>query len=628
MTPTRVRPRVTATHLDVELFGKLIIACGVLATLTSGPIGCSAPDSMPTLPTTPQDRTWSRVYPATTAQPLRAVWGTDADAMWAVGDLGTIVHHDGHGVLPVPSPTAQHLTAIVGRSRDSIWAASRTGEVLYWDGRRWALSSTVVEAQLSCLELIDGQLFAGGLAELANGWRAGIWRFDGAGWRPMGIPADATGPVTRIWKTSDGTLLAICGNELLIHDQGLWQVSNRSTKVVAVAGSLALLRRDDGSLLLGRERHGDYYDVQCWQPLPAFRYLVDCRAPIAAGHHAIHRFDGCAHGVVHTTEFEITNLAVPSAGGSQGSHIFITGHDGGLTRLTWRDDTTIEASLLTPQPTSRLLDQLAGHDTLLATVDWQGRLLVHEADTWRVVATPWPIAQVAVTTGGNLLLRGHEQQLGLGDGRGDWQVLAACPATIREVWVRADGCARAMAFDLSERSWQLWGLDGGVWSLLATLPESYGAIEAFVGFAPDDLYALFTKSGVYWLLHHDGAQWQEALPDADLSVRRIAAGPWSGSLYLEAVRANNLIGGYIADGDFVQFPGAALSWHELVETAAGDVFVRRGSTIFERAPDRWTSLPDEQYGTLRRLWAQADLGLFVITETEEILHRNLPERAR
>ncbi len=73
---------------------------------------------------------------------LRGVWGTGPDDVWAVGNRGTIRHHRA-GVGPweiVPSPTQQDLRAVWGSSKDDVWAVGDDGTVLHFDGSSWSSS--------------------------------------------------------------------------------------------------------------------------------------------------------------------------------------------------------------------------------------------------------------------------------------------------------------------------------------------------------------------------------------------------------------------------------------------------------------------------------------------------------
>jgi len=73
---------------------------------------------------------------------LEAIWGSSADDIWAVGELGAIRHTSGDGPWTVvPSPTSADLHAIWGSSANDVWAVGDGGTVLHYDGNEWALAT-------------------------------------------------------------------------------------------------------------------------------------------------------------------------------------------------------------------------------------------------------------------------------------------------------------------------------------------------------------------------------------------------------------------------------------------------------------------------------------------------------
>lgn len=91
-----------------------------------------------------------------TVNSLRAIKGFAADNVWAVGDLGTIVHNDSTSWQPVPiepygdpkkpSKVTSNLLAIWGAAPDDIWASGEPddhgkGVLVHWDGTTWTYQS-------------------------------------------------------------------------------------------------------------------------------------------------------------------------------------------------------------------------------------------------------------------------------------------------------------------------------------------------------------------------------------------------------------------------------------------------------------------------------------------------------
>jgi hypothetical protein len=72
---------------------------------------------------------------------LRALWGSSADDVWAVGDIGTIRHVTSATATEwqvVSSPTREYLNAIWGSARDDVWAVGDNGTILHYDGQAWS----------------------------------------------------------------------------------------------------------------------------------------------------------------------------------------------------------------------------------------------------------------------------------------------------------------------------------------------------------------------------------------------------------------------------------------------------------------------------------------------------------
>jgi hypothetical protein len=71
-----------------------------------------------------------------TAKVLRAVTGTSATNVWAVGDEGTILRWDGKRWSTVSSPTHEDLTAVAIDADGSVWIGGNNGTLLRLDADR------------------------------------------------------------------------------------------------------------------------------------------------------------------------------------------------------------------------------------------------------------------------------------------------------------------------------------------------------------------------------------------------------------------------------------------------------------------------------------------------------------
>lgn len=108
---------------------------------------------------------WSRS--TLTRAPLRALWGSSASDVWAVGDDATVLHFDGthwSGELTPFSRTATSFTNVWGSGPSDVWfvGLNRTylpydnvmefrekGIILHWDGARYVSYETGVDMHLN-----------------------------------------------------------------------------------------------------------------------------------------------------------------------------------------------------------------------------------------------------------------------------------------------------------------------------------------------------------------------------------------------------------------------------------------------------------------------------------------------
>lgn len=87
------------------------------------------------------EHTWTSVD-TQAAVFLRAIWGSSAGDVWAVGDKGTIRHWVANAIEweIVPSPTTESLHAVFGFGPNDVWAVGESGAILHYDGTAWTES--------------------------------------------------------------------------------------------------------------------------------------------------------------------------------------------------------------------------------------------------------------------------------------------------------------------------------------------------------------------------------------------------------------------------------------------------------------------------------------------------------
>ena len=116
------------TGTGVDLFGIWARNGQVLAVGAAGTLVQSAGSS------------WvSQSLPAAGGKTLRAIWGTVGNALWLVGDGGTLLAWDGTSALAVNTGISDTLRAIWGSAADDVWAVGDGGRVLHYDGSAWSV---------------------------------------------------------------------------------------------------------------------------------------------------------------------------------------------------------------------------------------------------------------------------------------------------------------------------------------------------------------------------------------------------------------------------------------------------------------------------------------------------------
>jgi len=71
------------------------------------------------------------------------VWGSSGRDVFAIGEEGVILHHDGQTWSAMSSGTTNTLNAIWGTLGGDVFAVGEEGTILHYDGKAW---STVTSA--------------------------------------------------------------------------------------------------------------------------------------------------------------------------------------------------------------------------------------------------------------------------------------------------------------------------------------------------------------------------------------------------------------------------------------------------------------------------------------------------
>ena len=154
------------------------------------------------------DGTAVSAIPAGTSVNLKDVWGTGPNDVWAVGDGGTVLHFDGSAFAPVASGTTVDLKAVFTVRPDDVWIGGDGPTLLHWDGT----SMTPVTlagadpggAVFDLHGIAAGDIWLSGGSYLGAAPQGYVAHFDGTAWSPVERLTfsimSMSPPLLRVWQ--------------------------------------------------------------------------------------------------------------------------------------------------------------------------------------------------------------------------------------------------------------------------------------------------------------------------------------------------------------------------------------------------------------------------------------------
>ncbi len=632
--PTPGRPRI-ALAVGVALPAVLL---GLLLTA-----GCNEHGAMPTRPGSGSDDgnegDWQRVYPAVTNQNLRALWGLDADDMWAVGDRGTILHYDGRQVRRFAAGTRADLVAIDGCARDEAWAVSRSGHILRWDGRRWHLVHQLVADLTTVCNPALGDVFVGGRSYAGAASGAAIWQLVGGQWRieqRNGLHAQQG--ILRIWSPGAGRpLLAASSGQIWRFAEDGWRPADDFVRFRDADGDLVLVDRgiwfDDLWFTVYRVRPDGKLTELCRPLAYQVSGFVQSRSLVIDLNQRLDRFDDCTLTPLYDTAQSLNDLAVPVLAGRHGPHIFAVGHSARFLRLTWQADLSLDAVDLLPAPESRSVRTIATDDNDLYILDDGGRLFRRDEGEWREIGLPFEARDITTLASGALAIRERytePNRFSILPRGGVWQELPPFDRYYERWWIDDALRPRIVRWEGERMAWELWGLEGQSWVRLldaigAESQEWWYQVPYVVGFAPDDLYlaTVLEGEGLSPLWHYDGTRAVRVAPERDLVVRFIHAGRSTGRLYfIGADSEHGEFLGFLQDGLLTVLDPAATA-ASIVELGADLVLLRTiDGRLLHLGPAGWRDLRVPAAEAIVAIAGHPACGIFILTDDDVVYHHD------
>ena len=122
---------------------------------------------------------WISPYPQ--GNTLNDVWGASGTDVFAVGDVGAIVHYDGTTWTVVASGTEANLLGVGGTTGSDVFAVGQKGTILHYDGVAWAAMDSPTLADLAAVWAASpSDVFAVGSGGT-------ILHYDGLSWSVMDV---------------------------------------------------------------------------------------------------------------------------------------------------------------------------------------------------------------------------------------------------------------------------------------------------------------------------------------------------------------------------------------------------------------------------------------------------------
>ncbi len=196
---------------------------------------------------------WSKMNIPLLFDDLHAIWGSDPNHIFAVGEEGVILYYNGHSWQEIDASTEAYLYDVWGSGPNDVYAAGYLysdykGVVLHYDGSSWK------------------QVFAIPGEKIYAIWGAGandiyivdtfrtVYHFDGHTWQEMGRPTNRTYYLYDVWGTGPDDLFVVGRDGVIAHyDGSQWSEQGQAapfsgagiwtdgTHVVAVGGLRALV---------------------------------------------------------------------------------------------------------------------------------------------------------------------------------------------------------------------------------------------------------------------------------------------------------------------------------------------------------------------------------------------------
>jgi hypothetical protein len=554
------------------------VACGACCTPDGLTVVCGQPGlggcPSPTRSLVCSVDRWCWEGPLPQGNALRGIWGAAARDLWAVGDLGTILHWDGSGWSSRPSGTTAALSAVWGSSATDAWAVGAAGTILHWNGTAWSSIPSGTTDLLSGVwgsSASDVWVVGGVFTDLG----ATLLHWNGAAWAAVLTSSTNTLPfLNAVWGSAASDVWAVGVNGAIQHFNGsgwssvasgvtgpltgVWGSSSTEAWAVGydpVLGAPIVLRWDGSSWAPDTSSPFGRWTAT-WGPSAGQRWTVGGSGQVGRwSGGAWSSTAGAANGTLHQLN---------AAWGSSASDAWAVGDGGAI--LHWDGSRWSSVSVGTSGPNSAF-------------------------------SSVWGVSGSDVWTGGyDDLLGGSIMQHWNGS---DWSSaanLTTGEGEVKAIWGSGADDVYAGLYAYSSQHW-----DGAAWTDLLDTPRAY--LYGLWGSAANDIWAVgFDSLGKEAIEHWDGVAWTE---QAGVRIG-VLNGIWGSSpTDAWAVGGLGLIKQWTGTGwDAVGSTGTTASLNAISGTGPSDAWVvGEAGLVLHWDGVTWSGVPSGTTASLRGVWA-------------------------
>ncbi len=463
---------------------------------------------------------------------LWGVWGSGPNDVFAVGDDGTILRHDGSSWSSMSSGSTEALTCVWGSGPNDVFAVGDDGTILRYDGSSWTtMSSPNALVMFGVWGSAPNDVFAVGDDET-------ILHYDGSSWSTAysGTP-DAW--LMGIWGTGPNDVYAVGDDETILHYDGsswstvysvpagelLWDVWGSGPNNIFATGTGGKILHYDGSDWAEMASGVTDWLMAVWGTGPNNVYAVG-GVNMFLGPPVILHYDGTAWSRVYTPFAE----ALMGVWGSRPGDVFAVGPSGTILHyegVTWSPMESGSAEWLGDV-------WCVGPNDVFVTGD-HGTILHYDGAVWSEMAS------------------------------GTTDALTG-------VWGSAPNDVFAVGGEFDEANYAyldgtILHYDGSSWSVASGLPPELPYLYDVWGSGPNDVFAV-GEAGT--IVHYDGSGW---------TAMDSGTTEWLTAVYGLGPNMVGVVGGTVVLG----YDGS--SWMEMYDTfySAEGQYLR----------DVWASAPND-----------------------------------